>query len=177
VQPFSGYAPYLFRDYWIPRGWFAYVRALSLPLYPEWVKAGKDVMGHIVGGMQEQGDIHASNRRFYDRYERWAARWHPHMNYLERYGGVNLYAQRRSGRDSRLSDRRRMTYVEETPELMDETARGEWLDFLCRQGLTYVRAHAEYLANASFTRVRIEEESRGRIHISFARKRPGSPEK
>jgi hypothetical protein len=174
VQPFSGYAPYLFRDYWIPRGWFAYVRAVSLPLYPDWVAAGKDVMRHIVQGMQEQADIHASNRRFYDRYYRWAARWHPHMNYLERYDGVNMYAQRRSGRESRLSDRRRMTYVEETPELMDETAQGEWLDFLIRQGLTYVRAHADYLAKASFICVRIEEESRDRVHIAFARRRPGT---
>ena len=99
------------------------------------------------------------------------------MNYLERYDGVNLYARRRSGRESRLSDRRRMTYVEETPELMDETAQGEWLDFLCRQGLAYLRAHTEYLAKASFINVRIEEESRDRIHISFARRRPGSQER
>ncbi len=173
VQPFSGYVPYLFRDYWIPRGWFAFFRAVSLPLYPDWVEAGRILQSAIVRGMQGQPDIHDSNRRFYDRYERWAARWHPHMNYLERYDGVNLYAKRRSSRESRLTERRRITYVEQTTELMDETARGEWLEFLVRQGISYLRAHADYLWDTAFIRERIEEESDDRIHISFVRKRPG----
>ncbi len=133
VQPFSGYAPYLFRDYWIPRGWFAYFRALSLPLYPDLAEAGQDLQGFIIRGMQARPDIHESNRSFYDRYYRWAARWQPHMNYLERYGGVNLYTKRRSSREERLSERRRITFAEETPELMDETAQGEWLVFLVEQ--------------------------------------------
>jgi hypothetical protein len=173
VQPFSGYVPFLFRDYWIPRGWFAFFRTLSLPIYPDWVEAGKALQSAIIRGMQGQPDIHESNHKFYDRYERWAARWHPHMNYLERYDGVNLYAKRRSSRESRLSERRRITFVEETTELMDETARGEWLDFLSRQGLSYLKAHADYLWDTRFIRERIEEESDDRIHISFVRKRPG----
>jgi len=173
VQPFSGYVPFLFRDYWIPRGWFAFFRTLSLPIYPDWVEAGKALQSEIIRGMQGQPDIHDSNHKFYDRYERWAARWHPHMNYLERHDGVNLYAKRRSSRESRLSERRRITYVEETTELMDETARGEWLDFLSRQGLSYLKAHADYLWDTRFIRERIEEESDDRIHISFVRKRPG----
>ncbi len=177
VQPFSGYAPYLFRDYWIPRGWFAYFRALSLPLYPDLAEAGQDLQGFIIRGMQARPDIHESNRSFYDRYYRWAARWQPHMNYLERYGGVNLYTKRRSSREERLSERRRITFAEETPELMDETAQGEWLVFLVEQGLTYLKAHADYLMQAEFIRERIEEESGDRIHISFVRKRPGSLKK
>ncbi len=177
VQPFSGYAPYLFRDYWIPRGWFSYFQALTLPLYPDWVEAGRQVREMIIQGMQARPDIHASNQRFYDRYYRWASRWQPHMNYLERTQGVNIYAKRRSAGESRMSGRRRITYVEETPELMDETAQGPWLDFLVEQGLTYLKAHAEYLMETPFTRVRIEEESGERIHISFVRKRPGEARK
>lgn len=174
VQPFSGYAPYLFRDYWIPRGWFAYFRALSLPLYPDLAEAGRDLKDYIIRGMQDRPDIHESNRGFYDRYFRWAARWQPHMNYLELDDGVNLYAKRRSSREERLSDRRRITFAEETPELMDETAQGEWLEFLVEQGLTYLKAHADYLMQTGFVRERIEEEDGERIHISFVRKRPGS---
>jgi len=177
VQPFSGYAPYLFRDYWIPRGWFAYYNTLSLPLYPDLAEAGQDLLDFIVQGMQGRPAIHDSNRRFYDRYYRWAARWQPHMNYLERYDGVNLYARRRSSRADRLTERRRITFAEETPELMDETAQGEWLGFLVEQGLTYLKAHADYLSQAEFIRERIEEESGDRIHISFVRKRPGSHKK
>jgi hypothetical protein len=177
VQPFSGYAPYLFRDYWIPRGWFAYFRTMSLPLYPDMAEAGRDLRGFITRGMQARPDIHESNRSFYDRYYRWASRWQPHMNYLERYDGVNLYAKRRSSRSERLTTRRRITFAEETPELMDETAQGEWLEFLVEQGLTYLKAHADYLMQADFVRERIEEESGDRIHISFVRKRPGSQRK
>ena len=83
--------------------------------------------------------------RLYDRYFRWAARWQPHMDYLEIEEGVNLYSKRRSSRENRLTARRRITFVQETPELMDETARGPWLEFLSDQGLTYLKAHVKYL--------------------------------
>ncbi len=173
VQQFSNYSPYLFRDYWIPRGWFAYFRAVSNPLYGEWAQAGQDMKKMLIKGMNAQADIYDSNQRFYNRYFRWAARWQPHMNYLERYEGLNLYAKRRSSRESRLTERGKITYVTETPELMDETAHGNWLDFLTQQGLTYIRAHCDYLNQAVFVIERIEEESGERIQIQFVRKRPG----
>ena len=66
-----------------------------------------------------------------------------------------------------------MTFVEETPELMDETAQGQWLDFLCTQGLTYLRAHAKYLTQAEFEIARIEEEFQDKVQIQFIRSRPG----
>jgi hypothetical protein len=173
VQQFSNYIPYQFRDYWIPRGWFAYYRALSLPLYEKWVKAGKELKNLITQEINANARFQASNRKFYNRYYRWAARWQPHMNYLEDHDGVNLYAKRRSSRESKLSSRRRVTFVEETPELMDETAQGAWLDFLVTQGLTYLRAHAKYLSQARYETARIEEEGQDRIHIQLIRSRPG----
>jgi hypothetical protein len=174
VQQFSNYAPYLFRDYWIPKGWFAYYRSLSLPIYTEWKKAGKDLRRFIIEEMNSNKAITESNKKFYDRYFRWASRWQPYMNYLELYDGLNLYSKRRSSRESRLSGRRKITYVEETPELMDETAHDSWLSFLCEQGLTYLQAHVKYLSRVKFQTVRIEEESQDRIHIQLIRKRPGS---
>lgn len=173
VQQFSNYVPYLFRDYWIPRGWFAYYRALSLPLYEKWVKAGEELKTFITREINANAKFRESNRKFYDRYNRWAARWQPHMNYLENHDGVNLYAKRQSSRESRLSDRSRITFVEETPELMDETARGGWLDFLVTQGLTYLRAHAKYLSQTRYEIVRIEEESQDSVSIQLIRSRPG----
>ncbi|MBN1272134.1 MAG: hypothetical protein JXB26_07660 [Candidatus Aminicenantes bacterium] len=173
VQQFSNYVPYLFRDYWIPRGWFAYYRALSLPFYKEWSREGRRLRDFIIEEMNLSEEIEASNRKFYDRYDRWAGRWQPHMDYLEIYDGLNLYAERRSSRESRLTPGTRTTYVSEVPELMDETARGDWLDFLCRQGLRYIEAHVKYLAQTRFETARIEEEYGGRIHIQFLRRRPG----
>jgi hypothetical protein len=173
VQQFSNYSPYLFRDYWIPRGWFAYYRALSLPLYEKWTNAGKQLKKFIVKEMNSSDKFRSSNRKFYNRYFRWAARWQPHMNYLEIYDGLNLYSKRRSSRERKLSSSRRITYISEVPELMDETAHGDWLDFLCQQGLSYIKAHAKYLANIKFEVARIEEEWNNRIHIHFVRSRPG----
>jgi len=177
VQQFSDYSPYLFRDYWIPRGWYMYYRYLNLPLYQVYKEAGDELKSFIISEMQSDPRIKESNRKFYDRYNRWATRWQPHLDYLELYDGLNIYAKRRSPTENRLSQRTQTTFVEETPELMDETARGAWLDFLSTQGLTYLRAHLKYLVQAKFETVRIEEEIGDRVRIQFLRGRPGSIKK
>ncbi len=176
VQAFSGYSPYLFRDYWIPKGWFAYYRALRLPIYDRWKEAGDELRRLIIAELQADEKIRLSNEKFYDRYRRWASRWQPHLNPLELHDGLNIYAARRSPQENRLSPRTRITYVDETPELMDETARGEWLGFLCEQGLAYLRAHAKYLKVVRHEVGRIEEEIQDRIRLQFSRARPGKAE-
>jgi hypothetical protein len=177
VQQFSAYSPFLFRDYWIPRGWFVYYRTVSLPIYEKWKTAGEVLKTYITENLNSLENIRASNQSLYNRYQRWAGRWHPHMNYLEIQNGVNIYSQRRSSRESRLTERRKITFAQETPELMDETARGDWLDFLVEQGLAYIKAHALYLSDSIYHVSRIEEEVRDHIHIQFIRSRPGKTEK
>jgi len=177
VQQFSNYSPYLFRDYWIPRGWYTYYRYLDLPIYKAYKEAGEELRSFIVGEMQADPRIRESNKKFYDRYARWAARWQPHLDELELIDGLNVYSKRRSSTASRLTPRTQMTFVEETPEVMDETARGAWLDFLSTQGLAYLRAHLKYLAQARYETVRLEEESGERVRIQFLRSRPGAAKK
>ena len=177
VQQFSNYSPYLFREYWIPKGWFAYYRALSLPIYLPYKEAGDELKTFIINEMQADPRIKESNRKFYDRYARWATRWQPHADVLELYDGLDLYAKRRASTESRLTPRAQTTFVEETPELMDETAQGAWLDFLSTQGLTYLRAHLKYLAQAKYEIARVEEESGDRIRIQLLRSRPGTIKK
>jgi len=177
VQPFSDYTPFLFRDYWVPRGWFVYYRTLSLPIYEKWKKAGEELKKYIIEGLHSTENIRLSNKSLYDRYFRWAARWHPHMNNLEIQGGVNIYSKRQSPAESKLTERRKITFAEETPELMDETAQGKWLDFLVEQGLAYIKAHALYLSESTCQVSRIEEEIKNKIYIQFIRSRPGELEK
>ena len=177
VQPFSDYTPFLFRDYWVPRGWFVYYRTLSLPIYEKWKKAGEELKKYIIEGLHSTENIRLSNKSLYDRYFRWAARWHPHMNNLEIQGGVNIYSKRQSPTESKLTERRKITFAEETPELMDETAQGKWLDFLVEQGLAYIKAHALYLSESTCQVSRIEEEIKNKIYIQFTRSRPGELEK
>jgi hypothetical protein len=173
VQPFSNYTPYLFRDYWIPKGWFDYSRSLGLPLYEDHRTEAAALMKLIAAELNADPALAASNRKFYDRYERWAARWAPHMNALEITDGVNIFAKRRGPVESRMTPRTQTTFNEQTPELMDETATGDWLEFLCAQGLAYLRAHVKYLGGADYPVVRIEEEVRNRARITLVRGRPG----
>jgi hypothetical protein len=175
VQPFSNYTPYLFRDYWIPRGWFAYFRTVGLPLHEDHRAAGEALRKIVAAELTADPAVAASNRRFYDRYERWAARWAPHMNALEVADGAAIFAKRRGPTEARLTPRARTTFNEQTPELMDETATGDWLEFLCAQGLAYLGAHVKFLAQTGFTVVRIEEEVRGRTRLTLVRGRPGKP--
>ncbi|MBD3413454.1 MAG: hypothetical protein GF421_03360 [Candidatus Aminicenantes bacterium] len=177
VQQFSGYSPFLFRDYWIPRGWFVYYRTVSLPIYRKWARAGEDLKKYIIENLNSFEDIRSSNQSLYNRYFRWAARWHPHMNHLEIQSGVNIYSQRRSSNENKLTERRKITFAQQTPELMDETARGSWLEFLVQQGIAYIKAHALYLTERSYPISRIEEMVRDKIHIQFIRSRPGESEK
>jgi hypothetical protein len=173
VQPFSNYSPYLFRDYWIPKGWFDYFKSLSLPLYEDHRQAAAALAKLIVTELNADPAIAASNRKFIGRYERWATRWAPHMDILEVTNGVNIFAGRRGPVEGRMTPRSQTTFNEQTPELMDETATGDWLEFLCAQGLAYLRAHVKYLGQAAAPVVRIEEEVRNRTRLTLVRKRPG----
>jgi hypothetical protein len=175
VQAFSGYSPYLFREYWIPKGWFAYYRAVTDPFFRPWREAAQALEETVIREMQSQADLRASNKTFYDRYFRWATRWQPHLDPLELHDGLNIILNRRSSQEVKPRGRTRTTYVEETPELMDETARGDWLRFLTEQGLTYLQAHIKYLAATQFDILRLEEEVSNRVRIQFFRSRPGRP--
>lgn len=174
VQQFSNYSPYLFRDYRVPRGWFAYYRVPGLPIYEQWKAAGEELLSFIIREIQGDERIREANKRLYDRYNRWASRWQPFLSPLEVTDGVNVYAKRQSSRENRLTFRSRLTFAEETPELMDETASGAWLGFLCEQGLAYLQAHIKYLSRVRFGTARIEEEVGGRVRIEFHRERPGT---
>jgi hypothetical protein len=174
VQQFANYSPYLFRDYRIPRGWFAYFRAPALSIYEKWKAAGEALLSFITREIRTDERSRTSNERLYGRYDRWASRWQPFLSPLELSDGVNVYAKRRSSREIRLTFRSRLTIADETPELMDETASGAWLSFLCEQGLAYLRAHVKYLTQVLFETARVEEEVGGRIRIEFHRERPGT---
>ncbi len=173
VQPFSNYAPYLFRDYWVPKGWFTYFTHVSLPVHEDHRAAGAALMKLIAGELAADPGIAASNRKFTERYARWATRWAPHLNPLETTDGVTIFARRRGPTENRLTPRTRTTFSQQTPELMDETATGDWLEFLCAQGLAYLRAHVKYLGQTDYRTVRIEEEVRNRTRLTIVRGRPG----
>lgn len=172
VQQFAGYTPYLFRQYWIPRGWYAFITHLEHPAYPFHNEASKVLLEYINRELNEIPDI-LINQNQYKRYVRWAERWQPHIHFLEMHGETNLYFERRSPRASKPSARRDITLWEAVTEAMDETAQNGWLNFVCLQGLSFVKAHLDFLKDSEILFHREEEEERsGKISITITRIRP-----
>ena len=172
VQPFGGYSPYQFRDYWIPRGWFVYVTHLDDPREPEHRKAGSAILRYIDKELTADPDAANLNERIYDRYWRWAGRWQPHVVNYELHGRTMMYWERRRSVPRKPSTRTESTVLEGTPEAMDETAQGPWLGVVVNQGLSYLKAHLELLIHADKPVEELEEESGGRIYRTLFRKRP-----
>ncbi len=172
VQQFSGYTPYLFRQYWIPRGWYAFITHLEHPGYPFHSEASKVLLEYINKEINSLEEIFI-NKNQYQRYVRWAERWQPHIHFLEVHGETNLYFDRRSSRASKPSSRRDLTFWEAVTEGMDETAQNGWLNFVCLEGLYFVKAHLDFLKNSKILFHREEEEeSMERISITLTRIRP-----
>ena len=67
-------------------------------------------------------------------------------------------------------------YAEAVPEAMDETAQGQWLGFVSKQGMRFVEASIKTLYNAGFSVTRLEEEKGGRVYITLHRPRPVQPD-
>lgn len=176
VHPFAGYAPYLFRSYWIPRGWFTYLQFVRDSGHPMHGTAGEILMKYIEKEVSSDPEVRESNRRLYARYQKWACSWNPHISFLERTGEANIYHKRRGPTETeKFRPRREITFAEAVPEVMDETAQGEWLGFVSSQGLSFLEAFMKFLEEASFTVERLEEEKGGRVHITLHRPRPVQP--
>jgi hypothetical protein len=172
VQQFSGYSPYQFRDYWIPRGWFVYLTHLDDPRHPDHRAAAEELLSNIDLFLSSDDEQLKVNRRMYDRYWRWAGRWQPHIVNFEVHGETMIYADRMSDVPRKPSKRTEVTALEGIPEAMDETPGREWMEALVGQGLYYLQAHLRLLADARDVVEQLEEESGGRVHRSIFRRRP-----
>jgi hypothetical protein len=172
VQQFSNYTPYLFRAYWIPRGWYYFHSGLDSIGAPLHKRAGERIVKIISEKMKGDKEVFAANQRIYNRYWRWAERWQPHIHYLELYDGTNIYKKRRGSTAARMSPRRKITVLEAVPEAMDETARDRWLQLTIRQGTLFVTAFMDLLIESKKPIERIEEEIGDIVHLQIIRHRP-----
>ncbi len=141
VQQFTGYLPFPYRNYWIPRGHFFYFSSVENPLNSPYSKVSKNLMNFLAKTLSRDPRIRDFNMRFYRRYQRWAARWNPHAFKMETVNGYNIYW--REGRKIQVKSPRPIS--SEVPEYMDETATGDFLSYLIYCGRKYLRAHAQFL--------------------------------
>ncbi len=141
VQQFTGYLPFPYRNYWIPRGHFFYFSSLENPLNPSYSKMSRALMEYLAKTLSADKKIDEFNRRLYQRYYRWAERWNPHAFKMEPVHGYNIYWK--SGRKRGLKTP--IPISTEVPEYMDETASGKFLSYLIYCGKKFIKAHADFL--------------------------------
>ncbi|GEM_PF-3492289 len=141
VQQFTGYLPFPYRNYWIPRGHFFYFSSRENPLNREFSTRSMELLRFLAKTLSSDPEIRRFNRRLYGRYYRWAQRWNPHAFRVEVLENYNVYWK--DGRKVELKST--VPISREVPEFMDETASGDFLRYLIRCGLKYLKAHADFL--------------------------------
>ncbi len=169
VQQFSGYIPFLFRNYWIPKGMFLYYTYVNSPERERFQKTGSQLLQFLGEGLTAISD----NPKFYDRYRFWATRWAPHLNELDRAGPSVIYHKRENA-GARRYPAAPVTLASETPELMDETAQNGWLAGLLRQGETYLKLHFDFFARLHHEYLTDHYQADERVILARKRLRPGT---
>jgi hypothetical protein len=175
VHNFANYIPYRFRSYWIPRGWYTGVRPAEDPRYEDHRNAAIAMRDYIAEEVSKDPEVRATNRRIYDRYQRWAIDWQPHIYNLEVYKDTAIYFSRRSTTASRPRTAADITIFSAGTEAMDETAQGAWLDLVTRMGFGFLMASVRFIDEAEYTLYRLEEERRNTVRLSLTRPRPIRP--
>jgi hypothetical protein len=127
---------------------------------------------YIAEEVSRDPEVRETNRRIYDRYQRWAIRWQPHVYNLEIHDDTAIYSTRRSSSAPRPGSRAATTVFSGSTEAMDETAQGEWLDLVSRMGFGFLMASVRFLEEADTELYRLEEERRQKVRLSLTRPRP-----
>ncbi len=169
VQQFTGYIPFPYWDYWIPRGTFFYFTSSESPINPSFSEESLRLLRFLASRLSSNPAYQEFNRRFIQRYRRWGQRWNPHSFKLELYSGVNIYFRR--SRSIKLIAGPDETLSVQVPELMDETATGSYLLKLMELGRAYLRANLDYLLTKKTDIVSIAKESSFEISLKRIRKR------
>ena len=175
VQHFANYNPKSFRSYWIPRGWYTSVQVPEHPGLADAREVSLAMRDRIADEVSRDPDSLETNTRIYDRYERWAIRWQPHVYRLEIHDDTAIYSSRRGGTVRRPGTTPVTTIFSGGTEAMDETAQGPWLDLVTRMGFGYLMASVKFLDEAEYSLFRLEEERGGRTRFVVSRPRPVRP--
>jgi hypothetical protein len=145
-QPFSGYAPARFRQFWIPRAFiFAIVPYIDQPAH-EGHRPARAIARAISRAIGADGELRELNRELADRYGRYARPWEPDVFPAvpgrglvivppeERLAGLNFAMQRFP-----------VTVSEIVTEVTDEVVTGRLLGLCARAHLIAVKALLNWL--------------------------------
>jgi hypothetical protein len=145
-QPFSGYAPGRFRQFWIPRAFvYAIVPFVDEPSHPGHGPA-RDISRFMDRAIRVDRGIQKLDRDLKDRYRRYARAWEPDV--FPPTGGPGLTVLPSEKRLAGLNfgvQRFPVTVSEIVTEVTDEVVSGRLLALCARTHLTAAKALLEWL--------------------------------
>jgi hypothetical protein len=168
-QPFSGYAPGRFRQFWIPR---AFIYAI-MPFIDEKSHRGhgpaREIAQVMARAVRADPSVQKMDRELKDRYVRYARSWHPEV--FPPTGGRGLTVLPSEKRLAGLNfgvQRFPVTLSEIVTEVTDEVVHGRRLESCARAHLTVAKALLEWIGRRAPGRLIRKQTSESRLVMSWA---------
>jgi hypothetical protein len=170
-QPFSGYAPFRFREFWIPRVLFY----LSLPHLEgrrnSFHRMNSEALKNwIDNAISKNSDILKWNRTFSERYWKYRYQWFQKSRFSQNFQCLPL--QKRFRRTNYSYRCPRITTVDFITEAADETAQGKFLKTCISAHLQSNLAVIRLLNYLDFNVKKIYLCEGGQAHFIWYRERP-----
>jgi len=167
-QPFSGYAPGRFRQFWIPRAFlYAIVPFIDQPSHPGHGPA-REISRAMSRAVREDHAIRELDLELKDRYRRYARAWDPDV--FPAVGGRGLTILPSENRLAGLNfgvQRFPVTVSEIVTEVTDEVVSGRLLALCARAHLTAARALLEWLGRQKPGRLVRRRSRHGGLVLSW----------
>lgn len=173
-QPFAGYISPRFKEHWIPR---SFVYAI-LPFYDQPDHPGSDEAKQLAAtmsaAMEKEQDIVQLNQEIFNRYERYAKAFEPEVftSDLERSLVVVPTCERIS-KTNYAHRKWPLVKSEVITEVLDEVARGPWLEQCTRAHLVIIKTMLTRMCNSRQKAELVREEQPGGVLFSWRRQENG----
>ena len=171
-QPFSGYTPYRFRDWWIPRAFFYFY----LPHLEE--RGGSSRKGNsevlknwMIRAISKEKEILRWNQTFSERYLKYRQRWSRRDRQSKDL--IPCFPLQRRFRKTNFSYRYpKLTTVDFITEVADETAQGRFLKTCVIAHLQTNLSILNLLSSLNISVRKIYRRENGQAYFIWYRERP-----
>jgi hypothetical protein len=171
-QPFSGYAPFRFREWWIPRAFFYFF----LPYLGE--KAGSPkrrnsefLKDWITDVLSKEKEIMRWNQTFSGRYLKYRQRWFKSVQRSENVI-LSLPLQKRFRQTNYSYRYPHLTTIDFITEVADETAQGKFLKTCVHAHLQTNLSILKLLSSFDISVKKLYRYQNGQTHFMWYRERP-----
>ena len=168
-QPFAGYINSRFKEHWIPRSFvYAILPFYDQPDHPGSVEA-LQLAAEMSVAMGNEQDIVQLNQEIYDRYERYGKAFEPEVfnSKLERSLVVVPTCERIS-KTNYAHQKWPLVKSEVITEVLDEVARGPWLEQCTRAHLVIIKTMLARIYNTQKAQLVRQEQADG-VFFSWRR--------